>query len=107
MLPASVQARICGERRSPGHRPRPIAARLGRPHATIWKTLRRAGCPPPEAKPRETSSDQKRRGKLGYDVVHAIVDDHSRDRYYRQRPHSSLRGRSPISRVRNVCRQDR
>jgi transposase InsO family protein len=28
------------------------------------------------------------------------------DHYNRSRPHSSLGGRSPISRVRNVCRQD-
>jgi transposase InsO family protein len=116
MLPASVQARICAERRRSGHGPRPIAARLGYPHATVWKALRRGGCSRPEAKPREparryewpcpgdllhvdwttlarfaepghaltgdrTSSAAKKRRKLGYDVVHAIVDDHSRLAY--------------------------
>src|SRR5438034_4176192 len=113
MLPASEQARICSERRRSGHGPRPIAARLGYAHATVWKVLRRHGCSRPEPKPREparryewpcpgdllhvdwttlarfaepghavtgdrTSSAAKKRRKLGYDIVHAIVDDHSR-----------------------------
>lgn len=116
MLPAEAQARICEERSRSGHGPRPIAARLGHPHATVWKTLRRGGCSRPEPKPREparryewpcpgdllhvdwttlarfdqpghavtgdrTSSSAKKRRKVGYDVVHAIVDDHSRFAY--------------------------
>ncbi len=116
MLSASEQARICAERRRSGHGPRLIAARLGYPHATVWKALRRGGCSRPEAKPREparryewpcpgdllhvdwttlarfqepghavtgdrTSSAEKRRRKIGYDVVHAIVDDRSRLAY--------------------------
>ena len=115
-LPASLQARICAERRRSGHGPRPIAARLGQAHATVWKALRRGGCSRPEPKPREparryewpcpgdllhvdwttlarfaepghavtgdrTSSAAKKRRRLGYDVVHAIVDDHSRFAY--------------------------
>jgi transposase-like protein len=117
-LPASVQARICAERRRSGHGPRPIGARLGYAHQTVWKTLRRGGCSRPEPKPREparrcewpcpgdlphvdwttlarfaepghavtgdrdrTSSAEKRRRRLGYEVVHAIVDDHSRFAY--------------------------
>jgi transposase InsO family protein len=116
MLPEREQARICAERRRSGHGPRPIAARLGHPHATVWKTLRRAGCSRPEPKRREpvrryewpcpgdllhvdwttlarfaepghavtgdrTSSAAKKRRRPGYDVVHAIVDDHSRLAY--------------------------
>ena len=116
MLAASAQARICEERRRSGHGPRPIAARLGYAHATVWKTLRRGGCSRPQPKAREpvrryewpcpgdllhvdwttlarfaepghavtgdrTSSADKKRGKLGYDVVHALVDDHSRFAY--------------------------
>jgi transposase InsO family protein len=116
MLHASVQARICAERRRSGHGPRPIAGRLGLPHATVWKALRRHGCSRPETKPREparryewpcpgdllhvdwttlarfaepghavtgdrTSSAAKKRRRLGYDVVHAIIDDHSRLAY--------------------------
>jgi len=116
LLSASLQARICAERRRSGHGPRPIAARLGCAHATVWKTLRRGGCSRPEPKPREparryewpcpgdllhidwttlarfaepghavtgdrTSSAEKKRRRLGYDVVHAIVDDHSRFAY--------------------------
>jgi transposase len=116
LLPACEQARIVAERRRSGHGPRPIAARLGYPHATVWKTLRRHGCSRPERKPREpqrryewpcpgdllhadwttlarfaapghavtgdrTTSAEKKRRRLGYDVVHAIVDDHSRLAY--------------------------
>jgi transposase InsO family protein len=116
LLPASEQARICAERRRSGHGPRPIAARLGYAHATVWKALRRGGCSRPQSKPREparryewpcpgdllhvdwttlarfaepghaltgdrSSSAAKKRRKLGYDVVHAIVDDHSRLAY--------------------------
>jgi transposase InsO family protein len=116
MLSASEQARICAERRRSGHGPRPIAARLGYAHATVWKALRRGACSRPDAKPREpvrryewpcpgdllhvdwttlarfaepghavtgdrSSSAEKKRRRLGYDVVHAIVDDHSRFAY--------------------------
>ncbi|HET7857437.1 MAG TPA: IS481 family transposase [Gaiellaceae bacterium] len=115
MLSADAQERICEERRRSGHGPRPIAARLGYPHATVWKVLRRGGCSRPERTPEparryewpcpgdllhadwttlarfaepghavtgdRTSSAQKKRRKLGYDVVHAIVDDHSRLAY--------------------------
>ena len=116
MLAADGQARICAERRRSGHGPRPIAARLGYPHQTVWKTLRRNGCSRPERKSREparryewpcpgdlvhvdwttlarfaepghavtgdrSSSGEKKRRKLGYDVVHALVDDHSRFAY--------------------------
>jgi transposase InsO family protein len=116
MLSAAAQARICAERRRSGHGPRPIAARLGHPDATVWKALRRGGCSRPEPKPREparryewpcpgdllhmdwttlarfaepghavtgdrTSSAAKKRAKIGYDIVHAIVDDHSRLAY--------------------------
>ena len=116
LLSASLQARICAERHRSGHGPRPIAARLGCAHATVWKALRRGGCSRPEPTPREparryewpcpgdllhvdwttlarfaepghaltgdrTSSAEKKRRKLGYDVVHAIVDDHSRFAY--------------------------
>jgi transposase InsO family protein len=113
MLSAAEQARICAERRRTGHGPRVLAARLGQPHATVWKALRRAGCSRPQPKPREparryewpcpgellhmdwttlarfaepghavtgdrTDSAARKRRKVGYDVVHAIVDDHSR-----------------------------
>lgn len=115
-LPAEVQARICEERRRCRHGPRPIAARLGYPHATVWKTLHRAGLSRPERRPREPArryewpcpgdllhldwttlarfaepghavtgdrraSGTTKRRKLGCDVVHAIVDDHSRLAY--------------------------
>jgi transposase InsO family protein len=53
MLAASDEAaRICAERRGSGHGPRVIAARLGYPHATVWKALRRSGCSRPQATPR-------------------------------------------------------
>jgi transposase InsO family protein len=116
LLPASLQARICAERRRSGHGPRLIGGRLGHSHATVWKVLRRGGCSRPEPKPRppacryewpcpgdllhvdwttlarfdqpghavtgdRTSSAARRQRRLGYDVVHAIVDDHSRFAY--------------------------
>jgi transposase InsO family protein len=43
MLCAQDQARICAERRRTGWGPRLIAGELGRPHSTVWKTLRRHG----------------------------------------------------------------
>jgi transposase InsO family protein len=116
LLPAAEQARICQERRRTGHGPRVLADRLGYPHATVWKVLRRGGCSRPPAKQREpanryewpcpgdllhvdwttlarfaepghavtgdrTSTGEKKRRRLGYDVVHAIVDDHCRFAY--------------------------
>lgn len=116
MLSAGEQARICAERLRTGHGPRLLASRLGYPHQTVWKVLRRGGCSRPQRKPREearryewpcpgdllhvdwttlarfaepghavtgerTSSAEKKRRRLGYDVVHAMVDDHSRLAY--------------------------
>ena len=43
MLGASEQARICAARRRSGWGPRLIAGETGHPHATVWRTLRRAG----------------------------------------------------------------
>ena len=117
MLSAEVQARICAERLRSGHGPRPIGARLGYPHQTVWKTLRRGGCSRPAASEREPARryewpcpgdllhmdwttlarfDQpgrhrltgivsrphaNKKARVGYEVVHAIVDDHSRFAY--------------------------
>ena len=43
MLCASQQARICATRRRSGWGPRLIAGETGQAHATVWRTLRRAG----------------------------------------------------------------
>ena len=43
MLSAREQARICAARRRTGWGPRLIAGETGYPHATVWRTLRRAG----------------------------------------------------------------
>jgi transposase len=43
MLPASEQARICAARRRSGWGPRLLAGETGHAHATVWRTLRRAG----------------------------------------------------------------
>jgi transposase InsO family protein len=126
MLSESEQARICAERRRSGHGPRLIAGRVGYPHATVWKALRRGGCSRREPKPREparryewpcpgdllhvdwttlarfeqpghavtgdrTSSAANKRRKVGYDVVHAIVDDHSRLAYAEVLPDAKAR----------------
>ena len=44
MLSRGEQERICEARRNTGWGPRQLAGRLGHPHQTVWKTLRRHGC---------------------------------------------------------------
>ncbi len=43
MLPSAEQAEICAARRRSGWGPRLIAGETGHAHATVWRTLRRAG----------------------------------------------------------------
>ena len=43
MLSPDEQARICAARRRSGWGPRLIAGETGHAHATVWRTLRRAG----------------------------------------------------------------
>jgi hypothetical protein len=43
LLAAREQRRICGARRQTGWGPRLLTARVGHPHSTIWKVLRRHG----------------------------------------------------------------
>jgi Integrase core domain len=84
-----------------GAAPRVIGGRRRYPHATVCKALHRGGCSRPEARSREPArrydwpcpgdlatplpatarARQPSGGRLGYDVVHAIVDDHSRFAY--------------------------
>ena len=47
------QARICAARRRSGWGPRLIAGETGHPHATVWRTLKRAGISRPPKEPRE------------------------------------------------------
>ena len=56
MLPASEQERICEARRKTGWGPRLLAGRLGHPHATVSKTLKRNGCSRRERSPREPAN---------------------------------------------------
>jgi transposase InsO family protein len=116
MLPGAEQERIWAARRRSGWGPRPLGARLGRPHATVWKALRRGGCSRPERAAREPANryewpcpgdllhmdwttlarferpghavtgDRSRTSaevehRVGYDVAHTVVDDHSRLAY--------------------------
>ena len=116
MLPASEQARICAARRRSGWGPRLIAGETGHPHATVWRTLRRAGLSRLPRAPREAPRryewpcpgdllhiDSKRfsrftrpghavtgvrdrtgaekRMRVGHEFVHSLVDDHSRLAY--------------------------
>lgn len=53
LLPPGEQARICAARRRSGWGPRLIAGETGHPHATVWRTLRRAGISRPACEPRE------------------------------------------------------
>ena len=48
---AGEQARICAARRRSGWGPRLIAGETGHPHATVWRTLRRAGISRPPRQP--------------------------------------------------------
>jgi transposase InsO family protein len=53
LLPAGEQERICAARRRSGWGPRLIAGEVGHPHATVWRTLKRAGISRPPRQPRE------------------------------------------------------
>ena len=53
LLPAAEQQRICAARRRSGWGPRLLASETGHPHATVWRTLRRAGISRPAREPRE------------------------------------------------------
>src|SRR5215211_2283472 len=53
LLAAAEQERICAARRRSGWGPRLIAGEVGHPHATVWRTLRRAGISRPKRVPRE------------------------------------------------------
>ncbi len=60
----------------------PLAATSGpAPGDLDWTTLARFAEPGHALTGDRTSSAAKKRRKLGYDVVHAIVDDHSRLAY--------------------------
>jgi transposase InsO family protein len=52
-LPVVERERICAARRRSGWGPRLIAGETGHAHATVWRTLRRAGISRPPRRPRE------------------------------------------------------
>jgi transposase InsO family protein len=121
LLAAADQERICAARRRSGWGPRLIAGETGHRHATVWRTLRRAGISRPPRPPRERPRlyewpcpgdllhvDSKRfarfsrpghavtgdrhvtgaekRMRVGYEWVHSLVDDHSRLAYSELHP---------------------
>jgi transposase len=53
LLSAAEQERICTVRRRSSWGPRLIAGETGHPHATVWRTLKRAGISRPSREPRE------------------------------------------------------
>lgn len=116
LLTAGEQERICAARCRSSWGPRLIAAEVGHPHATVWRTLKRAGISRPPRELRERPRlyewpcpgdllhiDTKRfvrfsrpghavtgdrhvtgaekRARIGYEWVHSLVDDHSRYAY--------------------------
>jgi transposase InsO family protein len=116
LLPACEQARICAARRRSGWGPRLIAGETGHAHATVWRTLKRAGISRRPRQPRElarryewpcpgdllhvdskrfvrftrpghaVTGDRHRTGvekrmRVGHEWVHSLVDDHSRLAY--------------------------
>ena len=90
LLPAAEQRRICAARRRTGWGPRLLTARVGHPHSTISKVLRRPGL----SRPAKPSRDRERRYEwpcpgdlLHMDVAryarfnrpgHAVTGDRSR-----------------------------
>lgn len=121
LLAASEQERICAARRRSGWGPRLIAGETGHAHATVWRTLRRAGISRPPRQPRErprlyewpcpgdllhidskrfvrftrpghaVTGDRHRTGaekrlRVGHEWVHSLVDDHSRLAYSELHP---------------------
>ena len=121
LLAANEQERICAARRRSGWGPRLIAGETGHAHATVWRTLRRAGISRTPREPREAVRryewpcpgdllhvDTKRfarfsrpghaltgnrhvtgaekRMRVGYEFVHSLVDDHSRLAYSELHP---------------------
>jgi transposase InsO family protein len=116
LLAAAEQAKICAARRRSGWGPRQIAGATGHAHATVWRTLKRAGISRSPKQPRErprlyewpcpgdllhidskrfvrfsrpghaVTGDRHRSGaelrmRVGYEWVHSLVDDHSRYAY--------------------------
>jgi transposase InsO family protein len=116
LLLAAEQARICAARRRSGWGPRLIAGATGHAHATVWRTLRRAGISRQPRLPREQprryewpcpgdllhvdskrfvrfsqpghavtgerrSTGAAKRERVGFEWVHSLVDDHSRLAY--------------------------
>jgi len=53
LLPLIERERICAVRRRSSWGPRLIAGEVGHPHATVWRTLERAGISRPPREPRE------------------------------------------------------
>jgi transposase InsO family protein len=53
LLAAVERERICAARRRSSWGPRLIAGEVGPPHATVWRTLKRAGISRPPSQPRE------------------------------------------------------
>ncbi len=90
LLPASLQERICAERRRGCSRPEPKPREPVRRYEwpcpgdllhVDWTTLARFAEPGHAVTADRTSSAEHKRRRLGYDVVHALVDDHSRFAY--------------------------
>jgi transposase InsO family protein len=121
LLARTEQELICAARHRSGWGPRLIAGETGYPHATVWRTLRRAGISRQRREPRELSRryewpcpgdmlhiDSKRfarftrpghavtgdrqvtgaekRMRVGHEFVHSLVDDHSRYAYSELHP---------------------
>jgi transposase InsO family protein len=116
LLPLAERRRICAARRRSGWGPRLIAGETGHAHASVWRTLKRAGISRAPTLPREQVRryewpcrgdllhiDSKRfvrftrpghavtgvrdrtgaeqRMRVGFEWVHSLVDDHSRLAY--------------------------
>jgi transposase len=81
LLAAELQERICACRRQTGWGPRLVAGATGFAHSTVWKVLKRAGISQRPGSVKEPAHWMRPETRVGYDLAHAIVDDHSRLAY--------------------------
>jgi transposase InsO family protein len=76
LLDRFAQRRICEARRKTGWGPRLIAGKVGHPHSTVWKVLRRHGLSRPERAPREPANSYE--WPCPGDLLHMDVSRYAR-----------------------------
>ena len=101
LLPALEQARICAARRRSGCGPRLIAGETGHAHATVWRTLKRAGISRRPRQPRPLRVALSRR--LAPRRQQALRPLHETGARRHRRPSPNGASRSECGSARNGC----